>query len=65
MRQPVTKLCDAIRGLSCYLVSMAQLGGYLARAQDPQPGNTVVWRGMSRLTDIAIVFTLGAQLLAN
>jgi hypothetical protein len=51
--------------LSSYLVRMAQLGGYLARAQGPQPGNTVVWRGMSRLTDIAIGFTLGAQLAAN
>ena len=51
--------------LSSYLVRLARLGGDLARTQDPQPGNTVVWRGMSRLTDIAIGFTLGAQLVGN
>ncbi|MHC2440304.1 hypothetical protein [Bradyrhizobium sp. USDA 4451] len=38
--------------LSCYLIKIARLGGYLARASDPPPGNTVMWRGLSRLTDI-------------
>ena len=47
--------------LSSYLVRLARLGGYLARATDPPPGNTVIWRGMSRLTDIEIGFQLGAQ----
>jgi len=28
------------------------LGGYLARAGDAPPGSIVVWRGLSRLTDI-------------
>lgn len=51
--------------LSAYLVRMARLGGYLARATDPPPGNTVVWRGMSRLTDIAIGFMLGAKVVGN
>jgi hypothetical protein len=44
--------------LSAYLIKVARLGGYLARTRDPPPGNTVVWRGLSRLTDIA----LGAKL---
>jgi hypothetical protein len=44
--------------LSSYLIKVARLGGYLARTRDPPPGNTVLWRGLSRLTDIA----LGAKL---
>jgi hypothetical protein len=35
-----------------------RLGGYLARANDPPPGNTVMWRGRSRLMDIK----LGAEI---
>jgi len=53
------------RSLSSYLVRLARLGGYLARATDPPPGNTVMWRGMSRLTDIEIGFQLGAQHVGN
>jgi hypothetical protein len=34
------------------LIQLARLGGYLNRASDAPPGNTVIWRGMSRLTDI-------------
>ncbi|WP_027555927.1 hypothetical protein [Bradyrhizobium sp. Cp5.3] len=32
---------------------IARIGGYLARASDPPapPGNTVMWRELSRLTD--------------
>ncbi|MBB4398904.1 IS4 family transposase [Bradyrhizobium sp. ERR14] len=37
--------------LAFYLTKLARLGGYLARAGDPPPGNVVVWRGLSRLTD--------------
>ncbi|MCK1317286.1 hypothetical protein [Bradyrhizobium sp. 23] len=44
--------------LSHYLIKIARLDGYLARTSDPPPGNTVMWRGLSRLTDIA----LGAML---
>ena len=47
--------------VSSCLIQLARLGGYLARASDPPPGNTVVWRGMSRLTDIELGFLLGAQ----
>jgi hypothetical protein len=45
--------------LSFYLTKLARLGGYLARSSDPPPGNTVIWRGLSRLTDIEIGFELG------
>ena len=44
--------------LSPYLTKVAQLGGYLARTKDPPPGNTVMWRGLSRLTDINLGFML-------
>jgi hypothetical protein len=39
--------------------------GYLARAHDPPPGNKVMWRGLSRLTDIELGATIGAQLVGN
>ena len=41
---PITR-----KGLSHYLTKVARLGGYLARASDPPPGNVVMWRGLSRL----------------
>jgi hypothetical protein len=46
--------------LSYYLTKLARLGGYLARSNDPPPGNTVIWRGLSRLTDIEIGAEIGA-----
>jgi hypothetical protein len=51
--------------LSSYLTKIARLGGYLARAKDPPPGNAVMWRGMSRLTDIELGFVMGAQFVGN
>jgi Transposase DNA-binding len=51
--------------LAVYLTKIARLGGYLARAGDPPPGNTVMWRGLSRLTDITLGSSLGAQLVGN
>lgn len=42
------------KNLSHYLTKIARLGDYLARADDPPPGNTVMWRELSRLTDIAV-----------
>jgi hypothetical protein len=47
--------------LSHYLTKIARLGGYLARANDPPPGNTVMWRGLSRLTDIGLGAIVGSQ----
>ena len=46
------------RTLSLYLIKIARLGDYLARAKDPPPGNIVMWRGLSRLNDIALGATL-------
>jgi hypothetical protein len=51
--------------LSAYLTKLARLGGYLARANDSPPGNMVMWRGISRLTDIELGSMIGAQLVGN
>lgn len=44
------------RALFTYIIKIARLGGYLARTNDPPPGNIVMWRGLSHLTDIVIGF---------
>jgi len=51
--------------ISPYVIKLARLGGYLARSRDAPPGNTVIWRGLTRLTDIALGFTLGAEVVGN
>jgi len=51
--------------LGTYLVKLARLGGYLARAHDPPPGNNVMWRSLTRLTDIDLGAIIGAQLMSN
>jgi Transposase DNA-binding/Transposase DDE domain len=40
------------------LIRLARLGGYLARTRDAPPGNLVLWRGMVRLIDIHLGFSL-------
>ena len=52
-------------GIGCYAVKIARLGGYLARSRDPPPGNTVMWRGLSRLTDIMLGMTMAGELVGN
>lgn len=52
---------DQSPSVSCCLIQVARLGGYLARASDPPPGNTVMWRGITRLSDIEFGFLLGIQ----
>lgn len=47
--------------LDCYILQLAKLGGYLARATDPPPGTLVIWRGLSRLTDIQLGFSLSEK----
>ena len=42
-------------------MQIAMLGGYLARNHDPPPGNMVVWRGLTRLHDIAVGISIGAR----
>lgn len=55
---PTGELRAPQRTISHYLVQIAKLGGYLARAQDPPPGNMVLWRGLTRLTDMLLGFGL-------
>jgi hypothetical protein len=56
-------LCE--KTLSVYLTKIARLGGYLARASDPPPGNTVMWRGLSRFIDIKLGATHSPALVGN
>jgi hypothetical protein len=42
------------KSVSRYIIKIARLGGYLARANDPAAGNIVMWRGLSGLTDIEL-----------
>ena len=51
--------------LSHYLTKIARLGGYLNRARDPAPGNVVMWRGLSRLTDLELGAIGGAEIVGN
>ncbi len=51
--------------LSHYVVKVAQLGGYLARPSDPPPGNIVMWRGLSRLTDVNLGAVIGLKIMGN
>jgi hypothetical protein len=53
------------KSLSANLIKLARLGGYLARRGDSPPGNRVIWRDMSRLTDIELGFALGTTLVGN
>ena len=53
------------KDLSHYITKIARLGGYLARASDPPPGNIVIWRGLSKLADIAIGARQGIKLVGN
>ena len=46
------------RTVGHFLIRLARLGGYLNRARDAPPGNMVLWRGMARLTDIHLGFSL-------
>jgi hypothetical protein len=51
--------------LNFYLIKLARLGGYLARAGDAPPGSIVVWRGLSRLTDIETGAVVAASALVG
>ena len=51
--------------LLSYIRKIARLGGYLARANDPPPGNKVIWRGMTKLADIVFGAEIGAGLVGN
>jgi Transposase DNA-binding len=51
--------------LAFYAIKLARLGGYLARASDPPPGIVVIWRGLTRLTDIERGAEIGAARLVG
>ena len=53
------------RTVAQYLLKVAKLGGYLARAKDPPPGNLVLWRGIIRLADFCIGFELKRQVVGK
>jgi Transposase DNA-binding len=55
----------AARTVAHYLLEVAKLGGYLARAKDPPPGNLVIWRGLTRLADILRGFELNARIVGK
>lgn len=59
------KKASTEKSLSHYLTKIAQLGGYLARSRDPPPGNKVMWRGITRLIDIELGFTIGKNFVGN
>jgi transposase-like protein len=63
--QDTTTQPQSKHSLSTYMVKLARLGGYLARSGDPPPGPTVMWRGLSRLVDIELGFSLGSPLVGN
>jgi len=63
---PKTAVPDFMpRTLLHYTTQLAKLGGYLARKGDPPPGNTVMWRGLTRLTDIVLGMQLAAEDVGN
>ena len=51
--------------LATYVNRLARLGGYLNRSHDPPPGNTVMWRGLSRLNDIAFGIRIARSVMGN
>jgi len=59
------KKASTEKTLSHYLIKIARLGGYLARSRDPPPGNMVMWRGITRLIDIELGFTIGKNFVGN
>lgn len=63
--QPPANRMSTRSDLSVYVRKLACLGGYLARSHDPPPGNMVIWRGMSRLTEIELGFELALEVMGN
>jgi hypothetical protein len=53
-----TRLPDTIPTVRQAMSWIAQLGGFLGRKGDGEPGITIIWRGWSRLTDIADMYLI-------
>jgi len=51
------------KALSQYLTKLAKLGGYMARKNDRPPGNMVIWRGLTRLTDIVLGMRIAREVV--
>jgi len=47
---PDRAIASVNKPLSHYVTKIARLGDHIARANDPAPGNIVMWRGLARLT---------------
>ena len=53
-KQPIPdSLCPTVHQATRWI---AQLGGFLKRKRDGEPGVTVIWRGWQRLTDISAAY---------
>ena len=53
------------KNVAHYILAIAKLGGYLARKNDGPPGNTVLWRGLTRLTDIHLGVEISINVVGN
>lgn len=51
--------------LQYYLRKVAKLGGYLARKNDPPPGNIVIWSGLRKLNELHAGFLPARQIVGN
>lgn len=65
IRKSKKQSSEKSKRLTDYINQIAKLGGYLARASDSPPGNIVMWRGLSRLTDINLGFNLALKIVGN
>ena len=65
LRANATASTSGAPALAACITQLACLGGYLARSRDPPPGNLVIWRGMTRLLDIELGYTLGVRNLGK
>ena len=55
----VEKKTETPPNLSEIIVMIAIIGGFPNRKCDGNPGPTVLWRGLNRLCDFALGFSLG------
>lgn len=57
-----TKLPDELPTVRNVVRWIGQLGGFLGRKRDKEPGITAIWRGWQRLTDISALWLIFQQL---
>jgi len=51
---PGCRTAGSLRGQAVRWI--AQLGGFLGRTSDGEPGVQVLWRGLQRLPDLTLMF---------